>query len=185
MSTKVNRELLGEKIRLIENEICRRLARTLSDRQRVFLDVRSRIKSRKSIERKFSDHRTSIIHDLVGLRIVVAHSGLLETVGRIANDVVEENGFVLEERHNYSAAPRLGGYRAEHYRFSDPSASLLVDHWVGGIEVQLLTAAWRMHSEVSYLLAYKSKAPATDDLQTLELLGSRLDGIDSILKRLL
>jgi ppGpp synthetase/RelA/SpoT-type nucleotidyltranferase len=141
--------------------------------------VISRVKSPDAIARKRTRRSADFINDAIGLRVVVAHRGLLDRAKTAIDEVARDCGLRQIEAEDRREHPGAGGYRAIHLDFEvvDPSARGLSPDV--GVEVQVTTAIFDAHARVChtalYAAAFRNRVDIEQRLERLGEAAARLD----------
>lgn len=141
--------------------------------------LEARVKTRAAADAKRLRRPSERINDLVGIRIVVDHVGLLDDVTEVIKGWEGPAGLRLVKTDDYFVHPGAGGYRARHFDFEiiDPLKVGLTPE--AGVEVQVTTAILAAISCVSHRLLYGPGTPAgfaiSGELAKLEAEALRLD----------
>lgn len=147
------------------------------------LDVYWRVKESSAIERKYGNNFEGLIADYLGIRVVVLHTGLLNLVAREVKLTMSCKGLVMNEAADYFINPKEGGYRALHIKFRGFDQAVNLGNAKIGVEVQITTAVWSLHSEVSRRLLYHRPEATEVDRLYSEQLAACAESFDDLLKQ--
>ena len=123
------------------------------------LSLLFRLKSGSSIRGKLrrkglpetADSACAALHDVAGLRAVLASR---EAVYRFANLILASSALILDDVHDYIAAPKPSGYRSLHLIVRIP-VFLSGQRYLVPAEIQLRTAAMDVWACAEHRLIYK------------------------------
>ena len=143
------------------------------------VSVEGRVKTEEAIAAKRARRPSGRINDLLGMRVIVAHRGLVRDAAEKVQQWADQSGLRLAQIDDHFERPGVGGYRALHldYEIPDPRALGLPED--GGLEIQITTALLAAVARISHDLVYRTRAIPGEqlarDLEDLTLEAVRLD----------
>jgi ppGpp synthetase/RelA/SpoT-type nucleotidyltranferase len=149
--------------------------------------VSARIKTRESLIRKQSRPRTDdsrdALNDVIGMRLIVTHQGLLKEVARLLPGWAADWELSQVKWDDRVEHPDKSGYRALHvdYRPRLDNTWQLPNGM--GVELQVTTWLMHLHANVSRELAYPTAQADAVTLKTLRAMAARLHVLDEEIER--
>lgn len=148
-----------------------------------------RIKAPESIVRKRVLQRAAgaesrVLNDVIGLRLIVAHKGLLKNVVNILPGWAAEWDLTQAKWDDRTTQPDPSGYRALHVNFR----LLPNNEWElptnMGVEVQVSSWLMHLHATLAREMAYPVQHADAANLETLRSVAARLNLLDEELKNI-
>ncbi|SPM26740.1 RelA/SpoT domain-containing protein [Mycobacterium terramassiliense] len=149
--------------------------------------VSTRIKTRESLVRKQSntrpDRSQDALNDVIGMRLIVTHQGLLKEVSCLLPGWAADWELVQVKRDDRFEQPDESGYRALHFDYRPLPDNAWKLPTEMGVELQITTWLMRLHANASRELAYPTYQANTRTLKTLREMAARLHQLDEEIER--
>lgn len=151
--------------------------------------VACRIKSEASIQSKIQRRKElgrpdDFINDLLGIRVIVSHSGLIEdAVDCVKSWLTNDPRYHLIGMHNFFKFPRSPYYRAIHFDALIALTSFGESHKIG-MEIQVTTYMHNYLAAISHDMDYKGlkSNPQNDKIFLSEILRN-IENIDTYVSK--
>jgi ppGpp synthetase/RelA/SpoT-type nucleotidyltranferase len=149
--------------------------------------ISARIKTEESLVRKLSIPRTDdsgdALNDVIGMRLIVAHQGLLKEVTQLLPGWAADWQLAQVKWDDRCQQPDESGYRALHVDYRPLTDNTWQLPTSMGVELQITTWLMHLHANVSRELAYPTPQADAVTLKTLRAMAARLHVLDEEIER--